>query len=117
MNWYKQLYLWYKITRASPDVPELLQARSSGWRKVRDEYLFEYPECRVCKTTKNLEVHHIRPVNYYPELELVWDNLITLCRDHHFLYGHLLNWRAWNPNVIEDVEIWNKKIEDRKMAA
>lgn len=34
-------------------------------------------------TTTNLEVDHIKEVQYYPELALDLDNLRTLCKDCH----------------------------------
>ena len=31
----------------------------------------------------DLHVHHVRSFAEYPELRLVPDNLVTLCREHH----------------------------------
>jgi hypothetical protein len=46
-------------------------------------------------------------------LELDRANLITLCRDHHFWFGHLGSWSSWNANVREDAAIWRAKIANR----
>lgn len=67
---------------------------TSGWRKkrdsikTRDKYL-----CQVCLTDKyptnyrytykELEVHHIVPIEEDYEIRLDSNNLITLCRMHH----------------------------------
>lgn len=48
----------------------------------RDEYLCQ--ECkRYGKTTPATTVHHIYPLEQRPELELVSDNLISLCNQCH----------------------------------
>jgi len=87
--------------------------RSSGWRAVRNKHIKRCSVCVVCGTRKNLEVHHILPFNQNPELELDPRNLITLCRKHHLLFGHLRSYRSWNKNVILDASIWSLKIKNR----
>ena len=56
------------------------------WRqdvKERDENT-----CRVCGVQRNLHVHHIKPLEKYPEFATVLDNGITLCGNCHvFLSG------------------------------
>jgi len=90
-----------------------LGARSSRWRYVRRDYLKEHPRCEMCKGKKGLEVHHIRPVHLYPDLEEVVHNLITLCgwRGYscHFIWGHLKNYKDWNGIIREDA----KHLSDR----
>jgi 5-methylcytosine-specific restriction endonuclease McrA len=39
-----------------------------------------------CKESKNLSVHHIKPVRQFPDLVLEPSNLITFCRYHHEFY-------------------------------
>lgn len=62
---------------------------SSEWRKLsarvkeRDNY-----ECQVCKseglvTLDKLLVHHIKPVEFYPEDKLNAENLIVVCLECH----------------------------------
>ena len=63
------------------------------WRKVRtmalqrDRYL-----CQFClrkkKITTATEVHHIKPLEDYPELGLDLDNLVSLCWSCHELTKH-----------------------------
>lgn len=39
--------------------------------------------CQECGATDNLQVHHIKPKKYHPELSNNLDNLITLCKNCH----------------------------------
>jgi len=89
--------------------------RSSKWRKVRAKHLKKHPKCAVCGVKTKNQVHHVFPVHYFPEKELLMSNLITLCtrRNHHLEFGHLFSYRSWNKNVIIDARIWNKKIKQR----
>jgi len=52
------------------------------WRKIileRDGF-----RCCVCGAQeKTMHVHHIKPVKYWPELILDFENGITLCKKHH----------------------------------
>lgn len=91
--------------------------RSPKWDSVRKAHLKRKPWCIVCTTKgsflNRIEVHHVKPFHLHPELELVDDNLISLCRDHHLLFGHLLNWKSYNPKVEEDAVNWSIKIKTR----
>ncbi|MCW6661875.1 HNH endonuclease [Aerococcaceae bacterium NML201209] len=67
---------------------------SASWREMKNKILLrDYHECRVCKskgkvTLSNLIVHHIYPLEYYPEKRLVEDNLITVCiQCHNKIHG------------------------------
>lgn len=94
--------------------------RSSNWAKIRKEHLTKQPKCKACDGNECLEVHHIKPFNTNPELELDLNNLITLCESKkngvncHLLFGHLGNFKSINPNVIEDSSVWLNKITQRK---
>ena len=46
--------------------------------KQRDENA-----CRVCGVNLNLHIHHIRPLDTYPDFAIEPDNGITLCGNHH----------------------------------
>jgi hypothetical protein len=54
-------------------------------------------KCEWCGRTKpmfsSLEVHHIQPQHLHPELRDTPSNLVTLCRDCHFVLGHKRNWK------------------------
>lgn len=92
------------------------QKRSSKWASVRKNHLAQHPTCSVCGGTEKLEVHHIVPFHMNPELELDPTNLITLCESKsygivcHLLIGHLGSYKTVNPDVIQDAQIWNKKL-------
>jgi 5-methylcytosine-specific restriction endonuclease McrA len=93
---------------------DLSVARSSDWPKVRKEHLKTQPFCQACGTIKDLEVHHIEPVHLVPQKELDVNNLITLCGSRcHLLFGHLMDYKSWNTNVVEDTNIFYNKIQKR----
>ena len=53
-----------------------------AWTKVRLNHLALYPECRVCGSTQDPQVHHIRYRGKRGLSELPGD-LVTLCAEHH----------------------------------
>jgi hypothetical protein len=87
--------------------------RSGKWPTLRKKILEANPTCAVCGTKKNLEVHHVVPFSIDRSKELDEKNLIVLCDEHHFLFGHLMFFASYNPHVREDAKIWAKKIENR----
>jgi|TARA_R100000789_G_scaffold37940_1_gene40446 hypothetical protein len=90
--------------------------RSSKWRKVRSKFIKEYPRCAVCGSKKKIEVHHKVPFYYAPDLELVEDNLATLCENKkygincHLLIGHLGNYSRINTQIEYDILEWRMKL-------
>ena len=94
---------------------KLFISRSPRWGTVRKQFLIENGNiCACCSRTKDLNVHHIIPVHIDPSLELEKSNLIILCeKPCHLTFGHLGNWTAYNPTVVEDARIWNEKIKKR----
>ena len=84
--------------------------RSPKWSKVRKSFLKTHDRCAICGKLKNLQVHHKKPVHLFPHLELDKNNLITLCSRHHFIFGHLENWRKFNEDIIYDVKFWRKRL-------
>lgn len=100
--------------RESTEFQEVEGPRSSRWPKVRSEFVRLHPVCAACGGGKELNVHHIEPFHRNPELELDPDNLITLCREHHFFVGHdpdgpwcpaRPNWSLFNPRVQEHCDL------------
>ena len=92
-------------------------SRASGWSTIRRIHLEKNSECAVCGRKTNLEVHHIKDYSEHPELELDFNNLITLCSGStkcHFLFGHLGYWKSINPTVVEDAKYFNYKIKNRR---
>lgn len=83
--------------------------RSNNWPKVRKAYLEKFPRCACCGSTRSLQVHHIYPFYLFPDLELVEDNLITLCnkgrygmKSCHLAIGHNGNYKNFNPDAMID---------------
>lgn len=93
--------------------------RSSKWASVREAHLTIEPCCVYCGTKDELEVHHIKPFELYPSLELVESNLVTLCRHCHFWFGHFGNYRTRrNPDVRQDAKTYHtKQLEANKRYA
>lgn len=89
--------------------------RSPDWKKTRQKHLEEHPCCASCGSCTKPEVHHIIPVHIDPSKELDTDNLITLCDKHcHFVFGHFMNYRSWNPNVVKDTSKYYKDKKDSR---
>lgn len=63
-------------------------ARSSKWPAVRAAFVKQNPRCAACGSVEELNVHHVQPYWSHPQLELEPENLITLCRWHHWTVGH-----------------------------
>ena len=108
-----QAFLQHIVDKVTGKIPLDAPRRSSGWAKVEKEHLVSFPVCAVCETKDGLNVHHIKPFHLFPALELEPTNLITLCRAHHELFGHLDEWKSYNVNVIDDAKTWNDKIKKR----
>jgi len=85
--------------------------RSSCWNKTREAHIKLFPYCEVCGTSKDLQVHHIKPFHMFPLLECDKDNLVTLCTSKywefncHLIAGHGGNFRSYNRWVMEDIGI------------
>lgn len=102
MNWFLDLFYNFKFGARSPD-----------WRSVRKSFAKANPKCAVCGDN-DIEIHHKKPYHLFPELELDENNLISLCRRDHFLFGHLCDWKCSNSEVVKDAKDFNYKIKNRK---
>lgn len=101
----------------------LASERSSQWPRVRVAYASTHPRCEYCgrllnnksKNPENKgEVHHVKPVSAYPELELDMDNLIMLCDPCHNTAGHLdRHYQSWNPLIREEAKLHKAMVEAR----
>lgn len=101
------------------------QSRSPLWDKKRIEHLTKFPNCEACgklvyknnKVIFTCSVHHKKPFHLYPELELVDENLATMCcepnHNCHLWIGHLFDFKSWNPNFDKTVERLRIAIETR----
>lgn len=88
--------------------------RSPKWSSVRKQHLLKQPQCQACGKTHKLEVHHIIPVHLDPSKELDLDNLITLCDNNcHLTFGHLMDYKSWNKDVIQDVANFYNKVKNK----
>ena len=88
--------------------------RSPEWINVRKEHLRNHGTCAACGRDKKLEVHHIKPVHLFSELELDPSNLVTLCADPcHLIFGHLMNFKSYNKTVSEDSSVYLDKVKNR----
>lgn len=84
-------------------IPDLIgTARSPKWQSIRSHFLEHNSSCICCGKDKDLEVHHIKPVSTHPELELMVENLATLCERCHLVVAHLNDWKKINPFVVSD---------------
>jgi hypothetical protein len=91
--------------------------RSGKWPKVEREHLSLHPACAVCGRRDRVNAHHVLPYHLWPEHELDPENLITLCvepHDCHLLFGHLGDFKAYNPTVRADAEIMRYKLSTAK---
>ncbi len=87
----------------------IFRLRSPRWEEVRKKFVASNPECMACGTTTDLNVHHVLPYHIWPALELMPSNLITLCRQHHFVMGHFSDWDKYNPAVRNNAAAFRKK--------
>lgn len=97
---------WSKIIRFAK--------RSPKWPNLRKEHLEKNPNCIACGRNKKVEVHHIEPVHINPDRELDPENLATLCDNPcHILFGHLMNYKSYNKNVLYDCKVYLNKVKNR----
>lgn len=54
------------------------------WRRLRLAKMRHNPACEMCTTRMAQEVHHVKPVEEFPELIYDVSNLQSLCRACHF---------------------------------
>lgn len=88
--------------------------RSPKWKDLRKDHLAKHHRCAACGKTKGLEVHHIKPVHKYPELELDPLNLITLCDNQcHLTFGHFMDYKSWNKDVEHDCAVYYNKLKNK----
>lgn len=92
-----------------------VRQRSNEWRRVRNEHLAKHPACEVCGRSANVIVHHIFPVHIAPELELVENNLITLCETPcHFMFGHFFSYHCYNKDVRSMAKRFRAQMRKRR---
>lgn len=89
-----------------------------SWQTCRRRFLKKVGKiCVCCDSRKKIQVHHKKPRHLFPELALVFSNLIALCRDCHFHIGHLNSYFTYNAAV--DICCWfvrNNSIKKKNAA-
>jgi 5-methylcytosine-specific restriction enzyme A len=93
--------------------PEVDDHRSPDWDRVRHAHILLHPTCEACGNPNNPEVHHLWPYHLFPQWELAEWNLYTLCRVHHLIFGHLMDWQAYNPQVVHMVREYRRRLDTR----
>ena len=73
--------------------------------KAKAAHRKKRPDCQFCGAKsgvfkRKLDVHHIKPVKYYPELAADPRNLITVCRRCHLRECHFGDWHSYNKDII-----------------
>lgn len=94
-------------------ISEFLRKCQPAWRTLRSRWLVAFPRCAACGSTRRVEVHHVVPAHVDPSRVLDPENLISLCRLCHFVFGHLLSWRSWNEDVRADAAAYRRKVDQR----
>jgi 5-methylcytosine-specific restriction endonuclease McrA len=96
--------------------------KSKRWKRKReavlrrDEYLCQQSK-RYGKTEPATTVHHIYPLEYYPQLALESWNLISLSdKQHNAMHDRITHeltalGLAWQEKVLKDFEIFFKKVQ------
>jgi 5-methylcytosine-specific restriction endonuclease McrA len=82
------------------------------WLDLQRKHRRNNPNCAICGTNQNIEIHHILPFKENPELELDENNLISLCGKYnncHLIHGHLGNYNNYNRNLLQLIENLKKK--------
>ena len=108
----------YRVVKSTIREKSKSKKRNPLWDNIRDEHVLNHPTCAACGSNKRLQVHHIQPFHLYPELELEPTNLITLCMDIsecHLLLGHGDNFRMFNPDILNDINLFINANQDGKI--
>ncbi|MEI7509758.1 MAG: HNH endonuclease signature motif containing protein [Flavobacterium sp.] len=92
---------------------DVTSGRSTQWKKIRDKLVKEQPFCSACGSGKKLQVHHIEPFHVNPDKELDTSNMIVLCVNCHFVFGHLMDYSSWNIDVAADSTVYLDKVKKR----
>ena len=97
--------------------------RSKGWKVLKDDFIASNDKCYICGSRSNLEVHHIKDVSNFPDLELDENNLMTLCDGSdrfeglscHRIFGHFGCWRRTNYQLREVAELMRVGMKTDKL--
>jgi hypothetical protein len=81
--------------------------------KAKNTYRKANPCCAVCGRSKPffgraVDVHHMVPVHVDPSRACDQNNFISMCRIHHYLIGHLQDWKNYCLNIYTVITEINK---------
>lgn len=80
--------------------------------KAKKLHVKEFPECAVCGSTRDLEVHHVTPVHINPDLATNELNFITLCDSTnngcHRWFGHFGNFTKLYNIYVREYALCNR---------
>ena len=87
------------LWRGGADRPE--RQKIADWCQAhRTDFLRAADYKCPCGSKKNLQLHHIQPVSFAPELAYEKSNIQVLCKDCHSavhnIAGHAKTWRQWS---------------------
>jgi len=101
-KWFKRRLPWTVRTQGMEDETLAFILHSEiEWRRARSLYISGHQECAMCGEKKKLEVHHVLSYARHPDLRYDQGNLVTLCRECHFRFGHGRNWKTNNEGIRE----------------
>jgi len=99
-KWFKGKLPWtVKAQDAENDTLLHILHSEIEWRVARNIYIRDHNVCAMCGSVKKLEVHHVKPYSKFPALRYDQGNLITLCRECHFRFGHGRNFHKSNSEI------------------
>lgn len=110
-RWFKGKLPWTVRTQDASEDETLLQILHSEieWRRARNIYYSGHPTCEMCGSPKKPEVHHVLSYAKHPDYRYDQSNLITLCHECHFRFGHGRNWRT-NNRAIRELAAYTMKV-------
>src|ERR1019366_9090359 len=76
----------HKVDRSRERGSSAARGYDCRWRKFRLWFLVDHPLCQDCgedHPSAATEVHHVKKVREYPELQFFEDNCMALCHDCH----------------------------------
>ena len=86
--------------------------RNPKWRELRNAYFAANPKCELCGR-KGKEIHHIVPVWQDKSKELLWENLICVCKKCHLDFAHLGDYHSWEKDIKDESSRWQAKRKNR----
>ena len=100
---------------------KLGELRSKDWPRVRRRFKKKHPHCAVCGSRRKVQIHHIVPFQFAPDLELEETNLISLCTggrfkglNCHLIFGHRGSFQKVNEAVEAVAAEWSVYLDAKQ---